>query len=330
MTPHPADHETHGPLLAAAAALRGRLPRRSPEALTLAALLAGAAAILFLAVAFPMSARAPVQLAAALGVVALAMAAGTLALGDRLPRGALLAQAALAIVLNSLIVAASHTAAGVMADAIAYAWLTVYVALFFPSAIGWFAVLVAAGFGAGILVTGLPGLLTGWIVMTATAASVGLVLSRLSRAVQRRIKTDLLTGVLNRGGLETAAGRAFERSSRRTEALSIAVLDLDSFKAVNDREGHAGGDRLLVGAASAWRAALRGDDFLARTGGDEFVLVMARTPPEQAEAVLERLRRAHPVRWSAGVTAWRPGESLESCLARADAQLYAAKAARRP
>jgi diguanylate cyclase (GGDEF)-like protein len=91
---------------------------------------------------------------------------------------------------------------------------------------------------------------------------------------------------------------------------------------------HPADNRLLAEAADAWRAALRGDDFLARTGGDEFVLVMPRTPPEQAEAVLERLRGAHPVRWSAGVTAWRPGESLESCLARADARLYAAKAVR--
>jgi diguanylate cyclase (GGDEF)-like protein len=146
--------------------------------------------------------------------------------------------------------------------------------------------------------------------------------------VRGHLSTDSLTGVLNRGGLAAAAARVAAQGRQRTEPLSVAMLDLDAFKAVNDRDGHAGGDRLLAEATDAWRAAMRADDLLARTGGDEFVLVMPRTSPEQAELVLDRLRGAHPVRWSAGVASWRSGESLDRCMARADARLYAAKATR--
>ena len=153
---------------------------------------------------------------------------------------------------------------------------------------------------------------------------VGAVLALLSRAVRRRLGTDALTGALNRDGLRSALDRTRGASSD----VVVAAIDLDGFKAVNDVQGHAQGDRLLTEAALAWQRALRGDDVLARTGGDEFVLVMPRTSPEQAEAVLGRLKDAHPVRWCAGVTSWRAGEEWAECLARADQRLYAAKAAR--
>jgi diguanylate cyclase (GGDEF)-like protein len=324
MTPFPADFPPASRLFVFGGALRRVLPRRSPEALVLALLLAAAGARLAAIAAFGSDAAMPARLSGALAVCALIMAAGTLALGDGLPRWAFLAQVVGAVVLHSAIVATSPTAAGVLTHSLAYGWLVVYVALFFPAAAGWVALLVAAGFGLAVLATGLPDPLGPWVAVTLSTAAVGQVLSRLSLAVRAHLTTDSLTGVLNRGGLAVAA----ERVRRRTEALSVAVLDLDAFKAVNDRQGHAGGDRLLAELTQAWRAAMRGDDVLARTGGDEFVLVMPRTSPEQAELVLDRLRGAHPVRWSAGVARWRHGEALERCMARADARLYAAKAER--
>jgi diguanylate cyclase (GGDEF)-like protein len=329
MIPHRADFRTRRRISIVPDAPRHRRPRRSPEALALAVLFAGAAARFAYVAVVASGDGLGAPLGVALAVAALAMAAGTLVFGDRLPRRTLLAAAAVAVVLDSVIIAAAPTSGGIMAHAIGYAWLTVYVALFFPRAASWFAALVAAGFGLGLLASAVPGMLGGWLVVSVSAVVVSQVLSRISSAVQRHLKTDTLTGVLNRGGLEAAADRAFLRSRRRTEDLSVAVLDLDAFKAVNDREGHAGGDRLLAEAADAWRAALRGDDVIARTGGDEFVLIMPGTSGDQAQAVLSRLRGAHPVQWSAGVTRWRPGESLESCVARADSRLYAAKAARK-
>jgi diguanylate cyclase (GGDEF)-like protein len=110
--------------------------------------------------------------------------------------------------------------------------------------------------------------------------------------------------------------------------LTLAVIDLDAFKEVNDRTGHAGGDRLLVETAHAWRAGLRADDVLARVGGDEFVVLMPATTPDEARVMLARLRLAGSAAWSAGLARWRPDEPLEACLERADGRLYEAKARR--
>jgi diguanylate cyclase (GGDEF)-like protein len=256
------------------------------------------------------------------------MLALTLVAGARLPRWALLAQSTVAVVLNSLLVAKAHTTGGAAGDALAYVWLTAYVALFFPAASTAFTAVVAAGFGVGLLAGGLPGMLTPWIILTVTVVTLGEVLSRVSRAAQGRMVTDGLTGALNRGGLHEAAQRVTRRGRRRTGELTVAALDLDGFKEVNDRGGHATGDRLLVEAAAAWRTALRRDDVLARTGGDEFVLLLPDTSQDEAAAILARVRDAHPVAWSAGVTDWRAGDTLETCLERADQHLYAAKSAR--
>jgi diguanylate cyclase (GGDEF)-like protein len=298
---------------------------RPPEVLALAALLAGATASLLAGVLFPMSAQAPVGLGVALLPVAVAMLALTFFAGARLPRWTLLAQTVLAVLLNSLLVAHAHTNGGAVGDALAYVWLTVYVALFFPWASTAFSALCAAGFGLGLLAGDLSHMLAPWIVMTVTVVSLGEVLARVSRFVQGRLATDVLTGALNRGGLYDAARRVTRRSRRKTEALAVAALDLDGFKAINDERGHATGDRLLVEAAAAWRAALRRDDVLARTGGDEFVVLLPNTSAAEAVTILERVRAAHPVAWSAGITDWRPGDTLETCLERADQELYAAK-----
>jgi putative two-component system response regulator len=314
---------------AAALVTARRSARRSPEALTLVAFQLCAAAVLLVAVLFPMSDQAPIGLGYVMIGVALAMAAGTFAFADRLPRGVLLGEAVAIVALNSLLVANAHTPGGAIGDTIACGWLVVWVAVFFPGAAGVFAAMVAAGFGIGLLASGLPDMVAPWALVTLTTATVGAVMARVSRLVRRHVETDALTGALNRGGLHAAAGRAATRTRRRAAPITVAVLDLDAFKAVNDRDGHAEGDRLLAEASAAWRGALRGDDLLGRVGGDEFVVIMPGTSPDEAAGVLDRLRARHPVEWSAGVAEWRPGESLEACLERADERLYAAKRAPR-
>jgi diguanylate cyclase (GGDEF)-like protein len=301
---------------------------RSPEVLTLAAFLFAAAAVLVVAVLFPMTEQAPVRLGYVMIAVALAMAIGTLFYGDRWPRGVLLVEAAAATVLNSILVAYAHTTGGAMGDAIAYAWLTLYVAWVFPRFWAPFALLVAAGFGVGVLAADLPGMVAGWALVSLTMATIGAVVSRVSLTVNRHLATDTLTGALNRRGLRAAADSAIGRARRRSEDVTLAALDLDDLKRVNDADGHAAGDRLLADTTSAWRKVLRDHDVLARTGGDEFVLIMPGTSPDEAETVLSRLREVHPAPWSAGVARWRPGESLEACLERADERLYAAKTSR--
>jgi diguanylate cyclase (GGDEF)-like protein len=301
---------------------------RSAEVKALAALLGGAAACLLAAVVFPMSDRAPVAVGWVTLGVAIVLAAGTYAAGDRLPRRALLAEAAVVAVINSFLVTRAATTGGAVIDAFAYMWLTVYVAAFFPRAWAPFAALVSAGFGAGLLVADLPGMFTAWLLLTISVVTAGAVVSQVSRMMRGRMATDALTGALNRSGLQEAAGRLHLRRRRSSRHATVAALDLDGFKAVNDRAGHAGGDRLLAEAPAAWRAVLRHDDVLARTGGDEFIVLMPNTEPPEATAVLDRLRACHPVAWSAGLASWHAGETLEGCIERADRELYAAKHAR--
>ena len=104
--------------------------------------------------------------------------------------------------------------------------------------------------------------------------------------------TDSLTGVLNHGAMQGRATEEIERARRSGGAVSLVVLDLDDFKALNDTYGHVAGDRFLRRAAAALDLASRPYDTLARYGGDEFVLVLPGAVAEQAVRVAERLRAA--------------------------------------
>jgi diguanylate cyclase (GGDEF)-like protein len=275
-----------------------------------------------------MSPQAPVGLSRVTIVLALVMTAITLGVGRRLPHGALLTQAVVAAVANSVLVAAAHTRAGATVDAFAYVGLTAYVAIFFPRAAAAYATLVVSGFGIALIASGLPNMQLVWVVTSVTIVATGGLTGWVSRTLHRQANTDPLTGAANRGGLERATESHRRRRHAGSRAVTVAAWDLDDFKKVNDEHGHAAGDRLLTEAVEAWGSVLRRGDVLARVGGDEFVLVMPGTTPEEADRILERLRAAHPVSWSAGVVDWRPGEPLEACVARADRRLYEVKAAR--
>jgi diguanylate cyclase (GGDEF)-like protein len=149
---------------------------------------------------------------------------------------------------------------------------------------------------------------------------------------------DPLTGVANRPGIEREAARALDASLRQGTPLSLLMLDLDHFKSINDRYGHAAGDKVLRATASAWQAQLRGRDPLGRVGGEEFVVVCPDTSLEQALVVAGRLREAAQalrfpdidpalrVSVSIGVAQSRKaGDSCDALLDRADTALYRAK-----
>jgi diguanylate cyclase (GGDEF)-like protein len=151
---------------------------------------------------------------------------------------------------------------------------------------------------------------------------------------------DELTGAFNRRHLMDGLADERERARRSDAAFSVALLDLDWFKAINDQHGHAGGDAVLKTFCELARAELRASDLFARYGGEEFVLLMPATPtPQAARHVVERIRhavaahdwrdalgeQAPAVTVSAGIATWRRDESPEAVLARADAALYDAK-----
>lgn len=156
--------------------------------------------------------------------------------------------------------------------------------------------------------------------------------------------TDPLTGCHNRLAFSQKYPEAVAHAERYERPLSVVFCDVDRFKAVNDGHGHPAGDRVIAAVGQWLRGALRGSsDWVARYGGEEFVLVLPETPLAQALEVAERLRlqiaqsegvaldggqRLH-ITVSLGVAQWRPGESGEALLQRADEQLYAAKQAGR-
>lgn len=305
-----------------------RTPAR-PDLRALMVLVLGTAAACGFSAAFPPAAHTPRMLLVALAAVAVAAAAVILLLGPAQSTGTTVGAMVLMAVLVSVVVASSATSGGAMLAGYAYVWMTVYIGLFLPRwTMRLHAGLVTAGFGAGLLASGLSGMLAAWALVSATVWVFGHALVSLAERARHHAETDVVTGLLNRRAFFGAAEREHELAGRTAADLSLVLVDLDDFKAVNDREGHAAGDRLLAELGAAWRAALRPADVLARHGGDEFAILLPATSEEGAVRLVGRLRQAHPMTWSSGVAAWRQGEPLDSALARADARLYEAKRAR--
>jgi diguanylate cyclase (GGDEF)-like protein len=307
-----------------------RTPRRvaaaPPEVRSLALLTLVAAAACTFSAAFPVAPGRPVTLRLGLTGIGVALALGLFVAGSRATHDVLSAVVAAVIVITSVLVGASSTTGGAMLAGYAYVWITVYSGLFLSyNATRMHAALITVGFGIGLLATGLDETLTGWLLVSATVWVSGLALSRLSERVRRHAETDHLTGLLNRRAFIAAAEREHELAARTGADLAVVLIDLDDFKVVNDRDGHAAGDRLLAELAHAWQDALRPADILARHGGDEFALLLPATSQDGAEHLVERLHEAHPMTWSSGAAAWPRGASLDSALAGADAKLYEMK-----
>lgn len=279
----------------------------------------------------PISPSEPTRLLAAIGAVALLGGGGVWLFGSRIPMLGFQLLTALGAITASALVARSNTHGGMMITAFSYPWIAIYAAHFFPRrVVVLLGTLVSVGFGVGLLIDGLSNPGVYWVIVAATTWSICLVLGQLSENLRRQADTDPLTGLLNRSGFRTAAVREHAIAQRTGSPLTIAVLDLDGFKQINDVHGHGVGDRLLVDLARCWQERLRAGDIIARHGGDEFVLVLPATTLEGAEPVLERLRDEHlSVRWSIGMAPWLAGESLDECLAHADAHLYSVKSSLR-
>ena len=111
-------------------------------------------------------------------------------------------------------------------------------------------------------------------------------------------------------------------SARRAEPLALAVIDLDDFKGVNDRGGHAAGDRLLVELAGAWTASLRPGDLLARFGGDEFVLLLGERPRAKSAASSHAWHNRIRARWTTGAVLCSDEESLDDTIESRRCRLY--------
>ena len=200
--------------------------------------------------------------------------------------------------------------------------------------------LTAAGAKLGTLV--LVGFLDGEQRRTAESlaahAAIALENARLHGLVERQALVDGLTGIANRRACEDALSHEIARAGRLNTPLTLVVADLDGFKAVNDRHGHAVGDDVLREFAAVLRGTLRESDLAGRWGGEEFVLLLPGTEAEGGVQLAERVRSALAERsfagrdgavlqvtCSFGVAQHRPGVGERELFAQADRALYQAK-----
>jgi len=159
------------------------------------------------------------------------------------------------------------------------------------------------------------------------------------RELEVQARTDPLTGALNRRALEEVALRETARSIRHGVPLCMVMIDIDHFKRLNDKYGHAVGDRVLEALVARLKGTLRAQDLLARTGGEEFTILMPDAPAKTGLAAAERLRRIVEtlevpsvgelihVTVSAGVAQFEPQlGGWEDMMRRADDAMYKAKA----
>lgn len=159
--------------------------------------------------------------------------------------------------------------------------------------------------------------------------------------VQQLATRDALTGLYNRRHMQEKLAYAVQRFQRYGERFTVALIDLDHFKRINDEHGHVVGDQALMAFASAASMVLRDSDTLARWGGEEFLFLMPNTSPQKATIALDRVRdalasvtvsQAAPqlrLRFSAGLALCLGQEGTDATLERADQALYQAKSAGR-
>ncbi len=303
---------------------RSAVRRRSVEVRVLVVMLLVSAVAAGLGAAVPMTPSAPVGLHAALSVFGSAMA---LAAWSR-PTWAPWPVVGPAVVVAGVasVVASAGSAGGTATATFGFVWVVLYTALCCSrrTARAYVGV-VAVALAAALAVNPFPGAEHTWAYVVLTAAAAGEALSSALRRLQRLAVTDPLTGLLNREGLRRATDAALLAAERSGDPVSVAVLDLDGFKAVNDRHGHAAGDALLVDLSRAWSQELRPTDLLGRWGGDEFVLVLPGSDQADATGVLRRLAAASATGWSYGLALHAPGRGIDAVLQDADADLYRAK-----
>jgi diguanylate cyclase (GGDEF)-like protein len=177
----------------------------------------------------------------------------------------------------------------------------------------------------------------GALVLVLATARAARYAEREMHVARRSARIDPLTRLPNRAQLDAGLAERVERSRATSAPLGLMFLDLDHFKAINDRHGHAAGDRCLATVSAILRRHVRPTDLVARYGGEEFVVVLEGAAPDRAREAAEALRaavEATPVEHegqelrvtaSIGLADLRAGDSVDDLLGRADAALYRAK-----
>ncbi|OMC39424.1 hypothetical protein A5740_26780 [Mycobacterium sp. GA-1841] len=193
------------------------------------------------------------------------------------------------------------------------------------------AVLLAAAAVAALLIA--PAVVPALWLLLFPVCIVGAaeVLGLLHTALLDAALRDPLTSVWNRTGVEREVENLASRARWRGETLAVILLDIDDFKTVNDRDGHAAGDHVLIQLARSWSSRLPDSAVLGRLGGDEFVAVVAGLDATQAAAMADDLGNLGPVYVSTGLAVGPPGDIrvFTRLLECADRSLYQRKRQRK-
>lgn len=175
--------------------------------------------------------------------------------------------------------------------------------------------------------------------MDATVSEITTLKKEL-KGIKHTARTDMLTGLLNRRGFDEALSEARLYSIDHNRPLSIILTDIDHFKKVNDTHGHLIGDSVLKMLSKLLKEHIKGKDIAARFGGEEFIIVLPETPLKGAFILAEQIRMSlRTMKWTAkesgksigsitislGVAQFKPNETTESLIQRADNALYFAK-----
>jgi diguanylate cyclase (GGDEF)-like protein len=305
-----------------------RLRKRPPEVTILCGMTAIASVACLVLFIFPLSSSAPYRLDGALFVVGASL---TVALWRARRVPPVVEHLMVLVWLTGITVSVleSATPQSATGSAVTYTWTLLYTAYFFTERQARaYAALTTVVFLGACIARPFAGIVAVFLIVMVTCIAGCELLLRMLRQLRNAAMKDELTGQRNRTALVSQGVEVIRQARRRGVPLTVALLDLDHFKQINDEQGHAAGDEVLQRVTQEWREQLRAGDTLYRSGGDEFVLLLPDATEDQAAKLLGRLHDSSTTAWCFGLTEVQPDDDLDRALARADKRLYAAKSAR--
>ncbi|MGA9870268.1 MAG: GGDEF domain-containing protein [Rhodococcus sp. (in: high G+C Gram-positive bacteria)] len=268
---------------------------------------------------------------AILGAVAMGIASTVVLLRTRMPspKRAIGTVTSMAIAAVALSFAAASTLPAFLVCFQATMFLGMHIGAFWSerNAGVWVGVLAVSAV-AGAVMGSYQSSFIAYVLIALGVVGATEVFGVFARRMRYSATHDALTGLLNRFGFESKVENMLPVCAARGLSVSMAVLDLDNFKQINDEYGHIAGDVLLARVAKAWKAEIGRRDVLGRLGGDEFVLFMPGVLEAEAWQIIDRLRRAHRAEWSVGLVCMPAARRWAEIYRAADTDLYRAKRSR--